>query len=295
GLSAGANDYVVKPFSARELLVRVSAALAVADAAREAYAIEEAARRRLYGLFMQTPFPIAVLRGPQHVFELANAHALHAWGKDERIIGKQLLEGIPELEGQPFKGYLDEVYRTGVAYEARGELARLARSPGREVADAYWDLVYAPLVENAGVAEGVLVSGFEVAAQVRAAEALSRLLERAEAGERQLRQLVENLPDLAWTARPDGFIDYYNQGWYDYTGTTADEMQGWGWKAVHDPSKVDAVIERWQHSIDTGEPFEMEFPLRGADGVFRWFLTRVKPLRDDEGRIVRWFGANTNI
>ena len=72
-------------------------------------------------------------------------------------------------------------------------------------------------------------------------------------------------------------------------------MEGWGWKAVHDPAKVDAVIERWQHSIATGEPFEMEFPLRGADGVFRWFLTRVKPFKDDEGRIVRWFGSNTNI
>ena len=72
GLSAGANDYIIKPFSARELLVRVAATLAVADAAREAHAIEEAARRRLYGHFMQAPFPIAVLRGPHHVTELAN-------------------------------------------------------------------------------------------------------------------------------------------------------------------------------------------------------------------------------
>ena len=295
GLSAGANDYIVKPFSARELLVRVASTLAVADAAREAHAIEEAARRRLYGHFMQAPFPIAVLRGPDHVTELVNAQALRAWGKDERMIGKPLVEGMPELVGQPFLGYLDQVYRTGVAYEARGALSRLVRSPGQEPEDVYWDFVYAPLQDANGAIEGVLVSGFEVTAQVRASHELARLLTRAETGERQLRQLVENLPDLAWTAQPDGFIDYYNRGWYEYTGTTPEEMEGWGWKAVHDPTKIDAVIERWQYSIATGEPFEMEFPLRGADGVFRWFLTRVKPFKDDDGRIVRWFGSNTNI
>jgi PAS domain S-box-containing protein len=100
---------------------------------------------------------------------------------------------------------------------------------------------------------------------------------------------------LAWTARPDGFIDYYNARWFDYTGTTLEQMQGWGWKSVHDPAMLDAVVERWQRSIATGEPFEMEFPIRGADGTFRWFLTRVKPLHDAEGRLVRWFGSNTDI
>jgi PAS domain S-box-containing protein len=131
--------------------------------------------------------------------------------------------------------------------------------------------------------------------QVRASHELSRLLAKAEASERQFRELVENLPDLAWTARPDGFLDYYNRRWYEYTGTTPEMMEGWGWKSVHDPDKIDAVLERWQRSIQTGEPFEMEFPLRGADGVFRWFLTRIEPLHDDEGRVVKWFGSNTNI
>jgi PAS domain S-box-containing protein len=120
--------------------------------------------------------------------------------------------------------------------------------------------------------------------------------ERArQASEQQLRLLVDGLPELAWTARPDGFIDFYNARWYEYTGTTFEQMQGWGWRTVHDPALLESVTERWTHSLATGEPFEMEFPLRGRDGAFRWFLTRVRPLRDPGGRIVRWFGMNTDI
>ncbi len=110
-----------------------------------------------------------------------------------------------------------------------------------------------------------------------------------------LRSLVDNLPELAWSARADGHLDFYNRRWYEYTGTTFEQMQGWGWQSVHDPTMVEAVSERWQKSLETGEPFEMEFPLRGADGKFRWFLTRIRPLRDGTGKIVRWFGVNTNI
>ena len=293
GLTAGANDYIVKPFSARELLVRVSSQLAVAQVTQEAHAIEEAARARLYNHFMQAPFPIGVLRGAEHALELANPIALHAWGKDSSIVGKPIIEGIPELRGQPFVGYLDEVVRTGVAYKACGELARLVRDGA--ITDAYFDFVYAPLRDEAGAVDGVLLAGFEVTAQVRASQELSRLLANAEASERQFREVVENLPELAWTARADGYLDYYNHRWYEYTGTTPAEMEGWGWKSVHDPSMVDAVTAQWQHSIETGEPFEMEFPLRGADGTFRWFLTRIRPLRDADGRIVRWFGSNANI
>jgi PAS domain S-box-containing protein len=115
-----------------------------------------------------------------------------------------------------------------------------------------------------------------------------------QAQELQLRALIDNVPTLAWTALPDGHIDFYNHRWYEYTGTDQETMLK-GWDSVHDPAMLPEVVQRWSHSLNTGESFEMEFPLQGADGVFRWFLTRVLPLRDKGGRIVRWFGTSTNI
>ena len=126
-------------------------------------------------------------------------------------------------------------------------------------------------------------------------ESNERARQRAEASEQAFRNFIENLPELAWTALPNGHIDYYNRRWYEYTGTTFEEMQGWGWEKVHDPALLPRVVERWKRSLATGEPFEMEFTLRGADGVPRWFLTRVAASRDSNGKIVRWFGTNTNV
>ena len=113
--------------------------------------------------------------------------------------------------------------------------------------------------------------------------------------ERQFRTLAESIPQLTWMANPDGHIFWYNRRWYDYTGTTLEQMAGWGWQSVHDPDELPKVMDRWQASIASREPFDMVFPLRGGDGVFRPFLTRVEPVTDGGGRVVRWFGTNTDI
>jgi PAS domain S-box-containing protein len=113
--------------------------------------------------------------------------------------------------------------------------------------------------------------------------------------ERQFRTLADSIPQLAWMAEPDGNLFWYNQRWYRYTGATPEEMLGWGWESVHDPEILPQVREKWRNSIATGQPFEMIFPLRGTDGAFRDFLTLAVPIRDEHGRIVRWFGTNTDI
>jgi PAS domain S-box-containing protein len=113
--------------------------------------------------------------------------------------------------------------------------------------------------------------------------------------EEKFRLLADTIPQLAWVAKPDGHIFWYNRRWYEYTGTTPEQMEGWGWQSVHDPEVLPVVLERWRASIAHGEPFEMVFPLKGADGRFRHFLTRVNPLRDPEGNVLSWFGTNTDV
>ena len=113
--------------------------------------------------------------------------------------------------------------------------------------------------------------------------------------EEVLRALANSIPQLAWMANADGYIVWYNERWYEYTGTTPNDMLGWGWQKVHDPTVLPQMLNRWRASLRSGEPFEMEFPLRGADGQFRWFLTRVNPVRDRHGHVVHWFGTNTDV
>ena len=122
-----------------------------------------------------------------------------------------------------------------------------------------------------------------------------RILMSIKESEEQFRTLSNSIPQLCWMAHADGHIFWYNQRWYDYTGKTPADLEGWGWQSVHDPAMLASVIERWKTSIATGNPFEMTFPLLSSEGKFRSFLTRVTPLRNEKNEIVRWFGTNTDV
>ncbi|HEY9850754.1 MAG TPA: PAS domain S-box protein [Leptolyngbyaceae cyanobacterium] len=113
--------------------------------------------------------------------------------------------------------------------------------------------------------------------------------------EERLSTLADNIAQLAWMADANGWLFWYNQRWFEYTGTTLEEMEGWGWQKVHHPEHLDRVIEHFRHCLETGEIWEDTFPLRGKDGRYRWFLSRAIPIHNRSGKVLRWFGTNTDI
>ncbi|NEQ31880.1 MAG: PAS domain S-box protein, partial [Leptolyngbya sp. SIO4C5] len=113
--------------------------------------------------------------------------------------------------------------------------------------------------------------------------------------EERFRTLADNISQFTWMANESGWIFWYNRRWFDYTGTTLAEMQGWGWQQVHHPDYVEEVTAKFRRHVESGEAWEDTFPLRGKDGQYRWFLSRAVPICDEQGRVLRWFGTNTDV
>jgi PAS domain S-box-containing protein len=141
-------------------------------------------------------------------------------------------------------------------------------------------------------AEGGVVKWFGTCTDV---DEMKRTQGALRESEERFLAMANGIPQLAWMAQADGSIHWYNQRWYEFTGTTLEQMEGWGWQSVQHPDFLPKVLAEWSSALAEGKPFEMGFPLRGADGNFRAFLTRVMPLKDSAGRVVRWFGTNTDI
>ena len=110
-----------------------------------------------------------------------------------------------------------------------------------------------------------------------------------------IRVVVDTIPTLAWSAHSDGSADFFNQCWLDYTGLSAEQALNWGWKIAIHPDDLARMLKSFQEAVDSGKPFEVEGRLRRSDGEFRWFLFRGNPLLDESGRVVKWYGTNTDL
>ena len=120
-------------------------------------------------------------------------------------------------------------------------------------------------------------------------------LEQVQLSEVRLRQVIDTIPTLAWCNLADGANEFLNKRWHEYTGLQPEESNGWGWQAAFHPDDLSPLMEKWRQLLVSGESGEIEARLRRHDGVFRWFLIRVEPFRDEAGKIIRWYGTSTDI
>jgi PAS domain S-box-containing protein len=199
-------------------------------------------------------------------------------------IGRTVRDTVPHVADQVEK-IVQSVLRTGesiTGIEVNGQ-----RPDGRN-AERVWITNWYALKHTNGHILGVNVVAEEITERKRAGAALA-------ASETRFRELADNMSQFAWTADAQGSTYWYNKRWHDYTGTTLEEMEGWGWQKVHHPDHADRVLNRIRQCFVTGSPWEDTFPLRGRDGAYRWFLSRALPIRNEAGDLVRWFGTLTDV
>jgi PAS domain S-box-containing protein len=262
---------------------QIASAVDLADAhLREAEETE-----RLRQLFAQSPSFIAVLRGPDHRFELAN-NGYQQLIAHRDVIGLKVRDALPEIEGQGFFELLDEVYRTGRTHVGQAAPVVLQRAPGAPVEERFLDFVYQPIRNAGGEITGIFVEGIDVTTAHTAVRALRD-------SEAQFRTLAQALPNQVWTARPDGELDWFNELTYSYSGKTPGQLDGFHWTQIVHPDDLEQAAARWTAAVALGTLYDTEFRLQRADGVFRWHVARAVPLRDASGAISRWVGTNTDI
>jgi PAS domain S-box-containing protein len=153
----------------------------------------------------------------------------------------------------------------------------------------------APTRGSEGRMSGIIALAEDVTDRTLAEAQAAAAREALAGSEARFRQLADAMPQIVFAARPDGHVDYFNRRWYQYTGLPEGEVGFESWRHVHEREGLDRVIAVWGESLATGRPYEIEYRLRRADGEFRWHLGRALPVRDERGKIVRWFGTNTDV
>ncbi len=282
----------LRTFAKTSALLSGPSALIETDMFRRAQAVQEVnqtlsrERQHLQDLFEQAPGFIAALSGPDHVFTMANAAYRKVVGRSD-LVGKTVQDALPEVVEQGFIDLLDRVYQTGEPFVGRG-VRILLKQDSEEAEEHFLDFVYQPIFGRDGKVSGIFVQGHDVTDHRRAQNALRESEER-------FRAIANSIDQLIWATRPDGFHDYYNQRWYEYTGVPEGSTDGAGWNGMFHPDDQEAAWKTWRQSLATGEPYHIEYRLRHRSGQYRWVLGRAQPVYDEHGQITRWYGTCTDI
>jgi formate hydrogenlyase transcriptional activator len=169
------------------------------------------------------------------------------------------------------------------------------RALGQEGKYRWFLIRYRPLLDENGKVVRWYATGTDIEDRKLAQEALTSALDQIQKSEAKLRQVIDTIPTMAWCNLPDGPNEFLNKQWHEYTGLSPEESHGWGWQAAFHPEDLRALMDKWQEQLGSGESGEIEARVRRYDGVYRWFLIRMAPFRDENGKIIRWYGTSTDI
>ncbi|MEO7314928.1 MAG: PAS domain S-box protein [Ginsengibacter sp.] len=241
----------------------------------------------LQNVYMNARAFVCTFMGPQHTYTLVNPAYQKLFGKRE-LVGKPIMVALPELEGQGFDKILDNVYNTGEVFVASETLVWLARDEGLAPEERYFNFSYQPIYNEEKKITGIVVFGYEVTEQV-----VGRKIQKEIAA--RFQGLADAMPQKVSTRDQAGIINYLNRQWLDYTGITFKEIKEWSWKKVIHPADLNLYQQAWEHSINTGEDFQLEQRILRYDGVYRWHLSWTVAQRDEQGKIKEWIGTHTDI
>lgn len=251
--------------------------------ARKAVEESEAKFRQL---IRQAPMGINIVKGLELIFEEANDKYLQYRGKTaKQLIGKPLAVAIPELKGTSIEKNILSVLKTGKSQTHKELAAEIVKEGKSEL--HYFNSIYQPLVEDDKVT-GVIMIVDEITDQVTA-----RKLK--EQNEKDLQLVLETMPHMAFRGDASGMFNYYNQKYYDYTGLTFEEAKNEGWQKVIHPDILDKMMHDWQQAIASGTEYGETFLIKRKDGMYRWHLSRVVALHDEQGNVTQWVGTMTDI
>jgi PAS domain S-box-containing protein len=261
----------------------------VLDITDRVQAQQEAERQRavLHTLFMSAPASICIFAGPDLVYELVNPSYQHIF-PGRTLLGRPVLEALPELADTPVLTSLREVYRTGVAAEFQEVLMQLARHEGGPLEECFFTFTYQARYGTSGAVDGVLVFAYEVTDQVRA----RRLVERSE---QYLRRMADTLPAMIWLTDSAGQCTYLNQQWYHYTGKQPGAGLGEGWLQVVHPADAAATRTVFFDATSQRAPFSVLYRQRRQDGRYRWVLDTGAPRYNRAGEFDGFVGTVFDI
>ena len=248
----------------------------------------EESERNFKSMILQAPVAMCVLRGDNYVVEVANEKMYEIWGKGpDDILRKPMFIGLAEARDQGLEPILNSVYTNGERFIASERPVFLPRSGKVEL--TYLNFIYEPIRGKDGKVNRILAVAIEVTDQV-----LSR--EKAEESEKEFRQMADSMPQIVWTALPDGRLDYLNRKWYEYTGFS-EEFEDLSLIPILYPNDAPAFLDAWNAALHNGSEFETEvrFADRKNPGKYIWFLCRATAIRDTDGHIIKWFGTSTDI